>query len=323
VYAEWFDLRSGDPVLGIAPFSHITGSVACLAVGIVTGAPMIMLHRFDAAEVLRLVEKWRPAFTVAASTAYLALANHPSAASRDLSSVTKAASGGAPVTAALVQDVRRRLGWELNGVYGLTETTSPTHLTPPGATVPVDPETGALAVGIPVPGVRVRLLDLDSGLDCAAGEAGEIAVRGPMVIAGYWNAPAESAHAIRDGWLYTGDVGVMNELGWLWVVDRKKDLINASGFKVWPGEVEEVLAGHPAVLESVVVGVPDPYRGETVKAFVVLRDGMTAEPAALVAFCRDRLAAYKYPRLVEFVEILPKTASGKVLRRTLRDKPAQ
>jgi long-chain acyl-CoA synthetase len=158
----------------------------------------------------------------------------------------------------------------------------------------------------------------DAGGEVAAGEIGELVTSGPQVVPGYWNRPDETEHALPGGRLYTGDVGFMDPDGWFYVVDRKKDQINASGFKIWPREVEDVLYGHPAVREAAVVGVPDEYRGETVKAFVSLRPGERADADELIAFCRERMAAYKYPRLVEFVDELPKTASGKVLRRVLR-----
>jgi long-chain acyl-CoA synthetase len=160
----------------------------------------------------------------------------------------------------------------------------------------------------------------DRGNDVAPGELGEIVTEGPQVVPGYWNKPEETEHAIPAGRLHTGDVGFMDEDGWFYLVDRKKDQINAAGYKVWPREVEDVLYAHPAVREAAVVGVPDAYRGETVKAFVSLRRGATADADELIAFCRERMAAYKYPRQVEFVDKLPKTASGKILRRELRDR---
>jgi long-chain acyl-CoA synthetase len=220
-----------------------------------------------------------------------------------------------------VRRFRELTGAYIHNVYGLTETTSPSHAVPLGREAPVDPATGALSVGIPVPGAVARIVDLESGTtELPPGETGEIAIRGPMVVAGYWGKPEETAYAIRDGWLHTGDVGTRDARGWFYLVDRKKDLINAAGYKVWPREVEDVLYQHPAVREAAVVGVPDPYRGETVKAFVALHqdDRGRVTPAALIEFCRTRLAAYKYPREVEIVAEVPKTATGKFLRRVLR-----
>lgn len=319
VYVRWWDLRPGrDVVVGLAPVFHITGIVAGLGAHIVSGAPVVLLHRFDAEETLRAVERWRGTFMVAASTAFIALSNHPALARHDVSSLTKTPSGGAPVGEALVERVEQAAGWRLRGVYGMTETTSPTHMAPLGAAPPVDPESGALSVGVPVPGARVRIVDPVDGRDLPAGEVGEIVVSGPMVVPGYWQLPEESAHAVRDGWLHTGDVGKETADGWLFVVDRLKDMINAGGYKVFPRDVEDVLYQHPAVREASVVGVPDDYRGETVKAFVSLVAGADATPEELIAFCRERMAAYKYPRAVEIRDELPKTATGKLLRRQLR-----
>lgn len=208
-------------------------------------------------------------------------------------------------------------GHYLANGYGLTECTAPCASVPPGHEAPVDPASGTLAVGVPGPGTMVRIID-DTGAELPFGQSGEIAVSGPMVVPGYWNLPDESRAAIPGGELLTGDIGFMDADGWLYVVDRKKDMISASGFKVWPREVEDVLYTHPAVREAAVVGVPDPYRGESVKAYVSLRPGAAADPAELVAYCEERLAAYKYPRQVEVLAELPKTATGKILRRELK-----
>lgn len=219
----------------------------------------------------------------------------------------------------MIKTFREQFGHYIHSVYGLTETTSPSHLVPVGAEAPVDEASGALSVGVPVYGTTVRIVGED-GQDLPAGEAGEIVTTGPQVIAGYWNKPEETAHAIRDGRFHTGDVGYMDQRGWFYIVDRKKDQINAAGYKVWPREVEDVLYEHDAVLEAAVVGAPDPYRGETVKAFVSLRPGRSVTPDALILFCKQRLAAYKYPRIVEVLDELPKTVTGKILRRELRAK---
>lgn len=319
VYAGWFSLDENDTVLGIAPLFHITGSVAGLCVSILSGAPLVLLHRFDAGRTLRAIARYRTTFTVAANTAFIAMLDSPELERHDVSSLTKVASGGAPVSLATVERIRNATGWHVHGVYGMTETTSPTHLSPPGHTPPILADGGALAVGVPVPGAEVRIVDIDSGEPLPPGREGEIVVSGPMVVPGYWGAPEETAHAIRDGRLHTGDIGVMTEQGWLFVVDRLKDLINAGGYKVWPRDVEEVLHEHPAVGEAAVVGIPDAYRGETVKAYVTLVAGASATADELIAFARQRMAAYKYPRVVEILDRLPKTASGKLLRRELRD----
>jgi long-chain acyl-CoA synthetase len=170
---------------------------------------------------------------------------------------------------------------------------------------------------VPVFDAQAKIAD-DDGREVPVGELGEIMIRGPMVIPGYWNKPRETAESIKDGWLRTGDIGFMDEKGWFYLVDRKKDMINASGYKVWPREIEDVLYTHPAIREAAVVGVPDPYRGETVKAVVSLRADQHVTVEELAAFCKERMAAYKYPRVIEIVDELPKTVTGKILRRSLR-----
>jgi len=203
----------------------------------------------------------------------------------------------------------------------LTEATGVTHAMPFGAPPRVDSASGALSIGIPYFDTDVRVVD-ERGLDVPVRELGELVISGPQIAAGYWGRQEESAQAFAGGALSTGDVGFMDEDGWFYLVDRKKDMIIASGYKVWPREIEDVLYEHPGVREVAVIGVEDPYRGETVKAFVSLRPGERLEPAALVEFCRERLAAYKYPREVEIVDELPKSVSGKILRRELRGLPS-
>ncbi|MBW2346876.1 MAG: AMP-binding protein [Deltaproteobacteria bacterium] len=323
VYETMLRMDQSDVVLGVAPLFHVTGEVAHLAVAARVGIPVILFYRFDPAETLRLVERWKATMTVASITVFLALMNHPDIHTRDLSSLRKAYSGGAPVSEATVKRFEEITGLYIHNVYGMTETNSPSHIVPLGEREPVDPESGALSVGVPVPNCVVKIVDLEEGTrELSPGETGEIVDRGPMVVPGYWKKPRETAHAIRDGWLYTGDVGKMDEEGWFYVVDRKKDLIVASGFKVWPRDVEDVIYQHPAVRETAVVGVPDPYRGETVKAFVALKEGFEGKvsPEEIISFCKERMAAYKYPRQVEMVPEIPKTLTGKFLRRTLREK---
>lgn len=316
-YESWVELDQRDVILGIAPLFHITGLVAHMGPSIATGAALVLGFRFDPVVIADLIEQYRPTFTIGAITAFISLMTHEGIDRRDMSSLTKVYSGGAPIAPTTVEDFQRLVGPYIHNIYGLTEATGPCLAVPLGARAPVDPTTGALAAGIPVPNTEVKIVR-DDGTLAATGQQGELAMRGPQVVPGYWQRDAESAHAIRDGWLYTGDVAVMDADGWFYIVDRLKDQINASGFKVWPREVEDALVAHPDVVEAAVVGVADSYRGETVKGFVVLVSGSTATPADLIAFSRERLAAYKYPRSVEIVDELPKTASGKILRRALR-----
>lgn len=258
-------------------------------------------------------------YTVGPSTAFMALAAQPSVTRDHFSSFRMISSGGAPLPPALVEKFRASFGPYIHNGYGLTECTAPCASVPQGMDAPVDPVSGTLAVGLPGPHTVVRIVD-DQGAEVPFGEQGEILVRGPQVVPGYWRRPDATAETFPDGELRTGDIGFMDEQGWLYVVDRKKDMINASGFKVWPREVEDVLYTHPAVREAAVVGVPDGYRGETVKAYISLRPGVDTDPDELAVYCKERLAAYKYPRHVEILPDLPKTASGKILRRELRSR---
>jgi long-chain acyl-CoA synthetase len=320
-YRRWMALAPDDVVLGVAPLFHITGLIAAVTVSLLVPMPLVLGYRFDPPTMLDLVEAHRPTFTVGAITVFIALMNDPSFEGRDLTSLRKVYSGGAPIAPSIVERFEREVGAYIHNIYGLTETTSPSHAVPLGERAPVDPTSGALSVGVPIFDTIVRVVG-EHDKDVPVGEVGEFVTAGPQVVPGYWNKPDETANAFPGGALRTGDVGFMDADGWFYVVDRKKDQINAAGYKVWPREVEDVLYEHPAVREAAVVGVPDEYRGETVKAFVSLRPGAEATPAELIEFCRQRMAAYKYPRQVEFVDELPKTVTGKILRRELRDAEA-
>ncbi|MFD0553728.1 class I adenylate-forming enzyme family protein [Streptomyces rectiviolaceus] len=312
-------IPEGACYFAMAPLFHITGMVAQV-VGCLTNAGTLALaYRFEAGVVLDAFAEHRPAYTVGPSTAFMALAAHPSVTREHFDSFAMISSGGAPLPPALVDKFRASFGPYIHNGYGLTECTAPCASVPPGQEAPVDPVSGTLAVGVPGPETVVRIVD-DHGADVPFGEQGEITVRGPQVVPGYWKRPDATDEAFPDGELRTGDIGFMDAQGWLYVVDRKKDMINASGFKVWPREVEDVLYSHPAVREAAVIGVPDSYRGETVKAFVSLRPGAAAAPDDLAAYCKERLAAYKYPREVVILPELPKTTSGKILRRELRSR---
>jgi long-chain acyl-CoA synthetase len=326
VYRTWMRLSDADCVLAAAPLFHITGMVAHLAVAAATAIPLVLFYRFEPGQALemiaRWIARWRPTMTVAAITAFLALKNHPESARYDLSCLQRCYSGGAPIAPSTTEAFEEQFGIYIHNVYGMTESSSPTHAVPLGARAPVDPQSGALSVGIPVPGCDARIVDLeDPSREVDVGEPGELAVRGPMMFAGYWNRPEATAGAFVDGYYLTGDVMTSDERGYFYAVDRKKDVIIASGFKIWPREVEDVLYQHPAVREAAVVGVPDDYRGETVKAFVSINSGFecTGE-RQLVEHCRERLAAYKCPRVIAVVDELPKTPTGKFLRRALRGR---
>lgn len=318
VFRTWMELTGEDAVLGMAPLFHITGLVAHLGVAALTGMPLLLFHRFHAGEAFRMARQYGGTFSVAAITAYIALMNDPAAAEGGF--LRKCFTGGAAVAPSVAEQFERICGSYVHNTYGLTEVNSPSHSVPYGLRAPVHAESGALAIGVPIPNCEARIVDVaDPARTVEPGDPGELVLKGPFVFEGYWNRPDATAAAFHDGWFLTGDVAIMDRDGWFYIVDRKKDMINASGFKVWPREVEDALYRHPAVREAAVIGVPDPYRGETVKAFVALRTGLPA-PAEdeIIAMCREVLATYKVPRQVEFVEEIPKTPSGKFLRRALR-----
>jgi long-chain acyl-CoA synthetase len=317
VYRQWCRLGPEDVVLGVAPLFHITGLIAHVTVSLLLGAPLVLFHRFEPSLGIDTIREHRPTFTVGSITVFIALMNAPNPENDALASLTKIWSGGAPIPPSTVKAFSAAFGQYIHNVYGLTETTSPSHGVPFEAQAPVDEASGALSVGVPVYNTVVRIVG-DDGRDLPPGEIGEIVTSGPQVVAGYWNKPEETERAIPGGALHTGDVGYMDEQGWFYIVDRKKDQINAGGYKVWPREVEDVLYEHEAVREAAVVGVPDEYRGETVKAFVSLRPGRSVTAEELIAFAKERMAAYKYPRQIEFLDEVPKTVTGKLLRRELR-----
>lgn len=316
-YRDWIKLAEGAPILGIAPLFHITGLIGHVAAAFITAAPLILTYRFEPGVMLDAIEEHRAEFTIGAITAFIAMMNHPSATRAKLASMTKIYSGGAPIPPSVVVDFRKIFGHYIHNGYGLTETNSPTHVVPLSREAPVDPASGALAIGVPVYNTISWICD-DAGNPLPVGEIGEIVTQGPMVVPGYWNKPDKTAESIRNSRFHTGDVGFMDAEGWFYLVDRKKDMINAAGYKVWPREVEDVLYTHPAVREAAVIGVADPYRGETVKAVISLKPGAATTPADIILFCKERMAAYKYPRMVEIIEDLPKTVTGKILRRELR-----
>jgi long-chain acyl-CoA synthetase len=319
VYRVWMQIGDDDSVFGAAPLFHITGLIGHVTLAGIAGVPLVLFHRFDPGEALRLIDKWRPTMTIASITAFIAMMSAPGSEGVDLSSLTKCYSGGAPVAPSIVDQFEEKFGVYIHIAYGLTESNSPTHFVPLGERAPVDEVSGALSVGVPVPNCEARLVSVeDPSQEVPVGEPGEFAAKGPMIFEGYWNKPEETEEAFADGYFLTGDVAVMDEEGWFYIVDRKKDMINVSGYKVWPREVEDVLYTHEQVKEAAAVGIPDEYRGETVKAFVALMEEDTVSEEELIAHCKEQMADYKYPRQIEFMEELPKTATGKFLRRELR-----
>ncbi|WP_368895194.1 AMP-binding protein [Priestia megaterium] len=303
-----------EKVLGIIPFFHVYGLTTVLVLSVLQNYEMVLLPKFDAKTTLKTIHKQQPTLFPGAPTIYIALLNHPDLAKYNLSSIDSCMSGSAPLPVEVQEQFEKLTGGKLVEGYGLTETSPVTHANflwkerIPGS------------IGVPWPDTDAKILSFETGKEAAVSEVGEIAVKGPQVMKGYWKQPEETEAVMQDGWLLTGDVGYMDDKGYFYVVDRKKDIIIAGGYNIYPREVEEVLYEHEKIQEAVVVGVPDPYRGETVKAYIVLKNGVRCTEEELNEFSRKYLAAYKVPRLYEFRNELPKTAVGKILRRALIDE---
>ena len=313
--------RSWNPTLAegrergvdVMPLFHVYGLTVIMGVSVATATAMVLIPRFDLEHVLLAIHRHRPRSFAGAPRIYVAAASAPSLARYDLRSVEVFQSGSAP----LPMEVQTRFEKQAGGGrvlegYGLTEAGPVTHSTPRKG------QRKLGSIGVPIPDVDAKIVDLETGTrDLPIGEAGELVVRGPNLMDGYYNRLDETALALRDGWLYTGDVAHMDEDGYFYIVDRKKELIIVSGYNVYPREVEEALYAHPAVLEAAAIGIPDAARGEVVKAFVVLRPGASATGEELRAHCASSLARFKIPAVIEFRTDLPKSTVGKVLRSAL------
>jgi long-chain acyl-CoA synthetase len=316
---DHFELSGASRIFGVAPLFHVTGFEIEVVTAFAAGAALILTYRFEPTTALDAFLEHKPTFIVGAITAFIALMNQSKAQSDHFDSFIHIYSGGAPIAPAVIDAFAARFGRAIRTSYGMTELTAPSHLAPNEGNIPVDPQSGALSIGIPTRGTDAIIVN-DQRQPVGAGEHGELVVRGPSVMAGYWRKPAETAEVLTAGWMHTGDIGFFDEAGWFYLVDRKKDMISASGFKVWPREVEDVLYAFPGVREAAVVGAPDSYRGETVVAFVSANPDVRIDVAALSRFCRERLAAYKCPVEIRVVKELPKTATGKITRNMLRDE---
>ncbi len=314
--AHWlYNCKEGEEViLGVLPFFHVYGMTAVMNLSIMQGYKMVLIPKFDMKMVFEAIKKHKVTLFPGAPTIYIALLNSPLLKEYDISSIQACISGSAPLPVEVQEEFERVTGGKLVEGYGLTESSPVTH----GNFLWEKRVPGS--IGVPWPDTEAIIMSLETGEALPPGEIGEIVVKGPQIMKGYWNKPEETAAVLQDGWLHTGDVGYMDENGFFYVKDRKKDMIVASGFNVYPREVEEVLYEYEKVQEVVTIGVPDPYRGETVKAFVVLKEGVECSEEELDQFARKYLAAYKVPKVYEFRSELPKTTVGKILRRVLIDE---
>lgn len=301
-----------ESILAVLPFFHVYGMTTVLILAVMQAQKMIILPKFDPETTLKTIHKQRPTLFPGAPTIYIGLLNHKNLSKYDLSSIKACMSGSAPLPVEVQDQFERVTGGKLIEGYGLTETSPVTH-----SNFFWDRPRVKGSIGVPWPDTNAAILSMETGEVLPPGEMGEIGIKGPQVMKGYWNRPEDTENAFKDGWFLTGDLGYMDENGYFFVVDRKKDMIIAGGYNIYPREVEEVLYEHEAVQEVVVAGVPDPYRGETVKAYVVLKEEANVSEKELNEFARKHLAAYKAPRLYEFRSELPKTAIGKILRRNL------
>jgi long-chain acyl-CoA synthetase len=315
--AAWFAKaeRGKEVVMAAVPFFHVYGMTVCMIFGLHMGAEIVMLPRPRPVDlVMKVIQKSRVSIFPGVPTLYTAINNHPDVKKYALGSVKLCLSGAAALPLEVAETFEKLTGGRLVEGFGMTE------CSPVAIANPLFGTRRAGSIGLPVPDTDAKIVDLETGAVLGVGKEGELAVKGPQVMLGYWGRPEETADTIKDGWLFTGDVAKMDADGFFFIVDRKKDMISASGLKVLPREVEEVLFLHPKVLEAVVAGIPDPYRGETVKAFVVPKAGANPTVEELTAFCKLHLASFKVPTQVEFRTELPKTMVGKVLRRVLVDE---
>ncbi len=312
--------RGDDTYLMVIPYFHIYGFTVGMIAGTWRGAQQVLIPKYDVEAVLTAIRDYRPSYFPAVPTIYISLLNHPQAKSYGIDKVRTCNSGSAPLPVEVLEQFERLTGGNLNEGYGLSEASPVTHSTPSLA------RRKPGSIGLPLPDTDIKIVDLETGeREVPIGSEGELCIAGPQVMKGYWKRPDETAIALRQDkagrtWLYTGDVARMDEDGFTFIVQRKKDMIIVSGFNVYPSEVEGVLYTHPAVLEAAAIGVPDPYRGEGVKAFVVLKSTGTATSEELREHCQTGLAEFKVPSEIEIRDSLPKTAVGKILHFVLREE---
>lgn len=303
-----------ESILAVLPLFHSYGMTLCMNFAILLGAKTVMLPRFDLKMALEAIQKEKINYFPGVPTMYVAINNSPETPKYDLSSIKVCISGAAPLPVEVQKKFEELTGGKLIEGYGLSETSPVTHANP------IVGLRKAGSIGLPMPDTNMKIVDVDTGVDLPLGEIGEICINGPQVMEGYLNMPEETANVLADGWLKTGDIARIDEDGFTYIVDRKKDMIIAGGFNIYPRDIEEVLFTHPKIKEAVVAGIRDQYRGETIKAYCVLKEGESLTEEEVIKFCKENLAAYKAPKRVEFREELPKTMVGKVLRRVLREE---
>jgi long-chain acyl-CoA synthetase len=312
----WFPVfkKGAEVTLGALPFFHVFGMTTAMNFSVYMGWPDILIPRPQPEPLLEAIRKFRPTFAPLVPTMYIGMLNHPDLKKTDMSSIKGAFSGSAPLPVEVIHEFERVTGAVIVEGFGMTETTPVTHINPfAGGARKVG------SVGVPISDTEARIVDLETGLnDMPVGQPGELIVKGPQVMRGYLNKSDETAYTLRNGWCFTGDIATMDEDGYFYIVDRKKDMIISGGFNIYPRDIDEVFYEHPKVQEACSIGIPDPKRGENVKVFVVLKEGETATQAELIEFCKTKLATFKLPAEIEFRKELPKSTVGKVLRKELK-----
>jgi len=311
----WFPtfVKGAETSMGALPFFHSFGMTTVMNLSLFNGSNIIPIPRPEPQALLEATDAFKPSFLPLVPTMFVGMLRHPDLKKFNLKSVKGCFSGAAPLALETIKEFEAATGSQICEGYGLSETTPVVTINPFGG------KTKVGSIGLPIPDTEIKIVDVDTGKkEMKPGEPGELIIRGPQVTQGYYNKPNETKASLKDGWLYTGDIGTMDEEGYFYIVDRKKDMIIAGGYNIYPRDIDEVLYQHPKVAEACAIGVPDPYRGETVKVFVVLKEGQTSSEEEIIKFCKEKLAAYKVPKLVEFVPSLPKSAVGKILRKELR-----
>ncbi len=319
-FGEWINRAFEEGIkqyygIAILPFFHSFGLTCAMNVGLTLPSGQVLVPRFDLVAILELIKQYKPAYLPAVPTVFIAIANHPDADQYNIDAIEVCFSGAAPLPVDIMARFEEQTGSKMLEGYGLSETSPVTHCNP------LIGERKPGSIGLPYPDTECRIVDLETGkVEMPTGEEGELIIKGPQVMKGYWKRPEETNEVLRDGWLYTGDIAKMDQEGYFYIVDRKKDMVITGGYNVYPREVDEVLFEHPKVAEAVTIGLPDDYYGEVIKAFVVLHEGESATEEEIIGFCKQKLAKYKVPRTVEFRKELPKSAIGKILRRSLHEE---
>jgi long-chain acyl-CoA synthetase len=302
-------------MLGALPFFHVFGLSTAMNLAIYLGWGNILVPKPQPPQLLEAIGKFKPTFAPLVPTMYIGMLEHPDIEKTDISSIKGCFSGSAPLPVEVINEFEKRTGAVIVEGYGLTETTPVTHINPFKGKRKIG------SIGLPIPDTTCRVVDLEDGVtDVPVGEIGELLMKGPQVMKGYWNLPEATAETITDGWIHTGDIAKMDEEGYFYIVDRKKDMIISGGYNVYPRDIEEVFYEHPKVVDATAIGIPHPKRGEAVKVFVVLKEGETATEDEFREFYEDKLAKYKWPTEIEVRAELPKTTVGKILKKELREE---